>query len=428
MDSTAKLLLFILILSLATLAWVAFRYVFIRRQLRKYNQILRQIAGKKTSVLALPSNVKELENLSNVVKALVTSLNAQLDNVESNRARLAAVLDQMTDAVLIASAEGRIQFANPAAGALFGPNLIDRSVTETLRNHQLIQAWQRCQESGEIQIETSEMAAQRRHLQLTVIPDQHAPGGSLLVVQDLTRIRHLETIRRDFVSNISHELRTPLASLKALTDTLQDGALSDPEAAPRFISRIATEVDALTQMAQELLDLSRIESGRVELELKYVAPKKLLTSAAERMRMQAERAGLSLDVECPPNLPKVHADEPRIEQVLVNLIHNAVKFTPPGGDICLIADIVPAPSSQREGEAGEGCVRFAVRDSGIGIPSDDVPRIFERFYRVDKSRAGGGTGLGLSISRHLVESHGGRIWAESREEEGSTFYFTLKTA
>jgi two-component system phosphate regulon sensor histidine kinase PhoR len=428
MDSTANSLLFLLILSLATLAWVAFRYVSIRRQLRRYNQILRQTADKNASLLALPSNVKELENLSNVVKALVTSLNAQLNSVESNRARLAAVLDQMTDAVLIASAEGRIKFANPAANALFGPNLIDRSVTETLRNHQLIQAWHRCQESGEIQIETTEMAAQRRHLQLTIIPDQHAPGGSLLVVQDLTRIRRLETIRRDFISNISHELRTPLASLKALTDTLQDGALSDPEAAPRFLSHIATEVDALTQMAQELLDLSRIESGQVELELKPVAPKKLLASAAERMRLQAERAGLSLYVECPPNLPKVHADEPRIEQVLVNLIHNAVKFTPPGGDICLIADIALAPSSQGEGQADEGCVRFAVRDSGVGIPADDVPRIFERFYRVDRSRAGGGTGLGLSISRHLVESHGGRIWAESREDEGSSFYFTLQTA
>jgi two-component system phosphate regulon sensor histidine kinase PhoR len=213
-----------------------------------------------------------------------------------------------------------------------------------------------------------------------------------------------------------------------LTETLQDGAQADPEAAPRFIGRIATEVDALTQMAQELLDLSRIESGQVELDRKPVAPKKLLASAAERMRLQAERAGLSLHVECPPNLPKVNADEPRIEQVLVNLVHNAVKFTPPGGDVCLLADVVPESSQPEGAGAGEGMVRFAVQDSGVGIPADDVPRIFERFYRVDKSRAGGGTGLGLSISRHLVESHGGQIWAESREGEGSTFYFTLKIA
>src|SRR3990172_4011324 len=428
MDSAVYFLLAALILSLATLAWVAFRYDSLRRQIRAYNKTLRQASDGSASLLALPSNVQELESLSNVVKALVTSLNAQLSSVDSNRARLAAVLDQLTDSVLIASDEGRIQFANPAAERLFGKGLVRRSVTETLRNHRLIQAWQRCQELNEIQIETAEVAGRRHFLQLTVIPDQHAPGGSLLVVQNLTRIRQLETVRRDFISNLSHELRTPLASLKALTETLQDGALTDPEAAPRFIGRIATEVDALAQMAQELLDLSRIESGQVSLERRPVAPQKLLASAAERMRLQAERAGLSLTVECPTDLPKVNADEPRIEQVLVNLIHNAVKFTPPGGDVILSAGIVQAPSPPEEKEEGAGLVRFAVRDSGVGIPVDDLPRIFERFYRVDKSRAGGGTGLGLSISRHLVESHEGQIWAESTEGEGSTFFFTLKPA
>ena len=146
MESTVNFLLFALVISLATLAWVAFRYVFLRNQIRKYNKILRQVSDGKASLLAIPSNVKDLEQLSNVVKALVTSLNSQLANVDSNRARLAAVLDQMTDAVLIASAEGRIQFANPAAERLFGKGLVERSVTETLRNHQLIQAWQRCQE------------------------------------------------------------------------------------------------------------------------------------------------------------------------------------------------------------------------------------------------------------------------------------------
>jgi len=430
MESTVYLLLFALVLSLATLAWVAFRYVSVRRRLREYNQILRQTAEGNQSVLSLPSNVKDLEHLSNVVKALVTSLNAQLSSVDSNRARLAAVLDQMTDGVLIASEEGRIQFANPAAERLFGRGLVDRSVTETLRNHQLVQAWQRCQELDEIQVETAEITGRGHLLQMIVIPDQHAPGGSLLVVQNLTRIRQLETIRRDFISNLSHELRTPLASLKALTETLQDGALTDPEAASRFLGHIVTEVDALTQMAQELLDLSRIESGQVELERKKVSPEELLSSAAERMRLQAERAGLALNVECMADLPEVHADAPRIEQVLVNLIHNAVKFTPPGGDVVLLADCVrlgdiQASSAQREFEAGKGVVRFAVRDSGVGIPAEDVPRIFERFYRVDKARAGGGTGLGLSISKHLVESHGGQIWAESIEGQGSTFYFTL---
>jgi two-component system phosphate regulon sensor histidine kinase PhoR len=251
-----------------------------------------------------------------------------------------------------------------------------------------------------------------------VIPDTHA-SGSLLLVQDLTRVRRLETVRRDFISNLSHELRTPLASLKALTETLQDGALDDPPAARRFIHQIQIETDALTQMVTELLELSRIESGRLSLDLKPVSVCELLDSSSKRMQLQAERAGISLRVECAENLPKVNIDSQRLEQVLVNLIHNAVKFTKPGGEVILGAEMV------HMGEAGIGEVRFAISDTGIGIPADDVPRIFERFYRVDKSRTGGGTGLGLSITKHIVETHKGRVWAESIEGRGSTFYFTI---
>jgi two-component system phosphate regulon sensor histidine kinase PhoR len=266
-----------------------------------------------------------------------------------------------------------------------------------------------------MQSETVEVPTRHQYLQLIVAPDQQS-SGTLLLVQDLTRIRRLETVRRDFISNISHELRTPLASLKALTETLQDGALEDPPAARRFIDQIQTEVDALTQMATELLELSRIESGRLALDLQPVPPAELLTSASARMHLQAERAGLSLRVECADTLPKVKIDLQRLEQVLVNLIHNAVKYTKPGGEVVLFA------------EAGVGEVRFGVRDTGIGIPPEDIPRIFERFYRVDKSRAGSGTGLGLSIAKHIVEAHKGKIWAESVEGQGSTFYFTIPTA
>jgi two-component system phosphate regulon sensor histidine kinase PhoR len=269
-----------------------------------------------------------------------------------------------------------------------------------------------------MQSESVELPARRQFLQVIVIPDSHA-SGSLLLVQDLTRVRRLETVRRDFISNISHELRTPLASLKALTETLQNGALSDPQAGPRFLGRINAEVDALTQMAQELLDLSRIESGQVELMLAPLAPKKLASSAVDRMRMQAERAGLKLTIECEENLPAIHADQSRLEQVLVNIIHNAVKFTKPGGEITIKAE-----STSGGVPYGDG-IGFSVRDTGVGIPADSLARIFERFYRVDKSRTGSGTGLGLSISKHIVEAHGGKIWAESREGEGSVFHFVI---
>jgi two-component system, OmpR family, phosphate regulon sensor histidine kinase PhoR len=264
-----------------------------------------------------------------------------------------------------------------------------------------------------LQSESVEIPARRQFLQIIVMPDRHAPGGSLLLIQDLTRLRRLETVRRDFISNISHELRTPLASLRALAETLQAGALDDPPAARRFLDRMQTEVDALTQMVHELLELSRIESGRLTLDFKPVGASELLSSASERMHMQAERAGLTLRVETADSLPKIRADTARLEQVLVNLIHNSVKFTKPGGEIVLLAKAI------------NGAVRFAVKDTGVGIPLDDLPRIFERFYKSDRSRAGGGTGLGLSIARHIVESHGGLIWVDSIEGQGSTFFFTI---
>ena len=292
--------------------------------------------------------------------------------------------------------------------------MLGHSITEVVRDHQLVDAWRRCQQTREVQSESVELPARRHFLQLIAIPDTHA-GGSLLLAQDLTRVRRLEIVRRDFISNVSHELRTPLASLKALTETLQSGALADPEAGPRFLGRISTEVDALAQMAQELLDLSRIESGQVELILTSFTPKSLVISAADRMKMQVERAGLKLTIKCEDGLPNIRADKSRLEQVLVNLIHNAVKFTKPGtnGEVSL------------ETESAIGGIRFAVRDSGIGIPEESLSRIFERFYRVEKSRTGAGTGLGLSISKHIIEAHGGKIWAESDERHGSVFYFMI---
>ena len=410
-------LLAVLVLLLLIAGWFAWRYLRLRRRLTFYTRALRNAPP-----LTLPMAEGELEGLAVVVRSLVGGFNQQLHTLNQEHDRLAAVLDQMTDGVLIVDAEGQVQFANPAARRLFSaPDAVGRSVTQVVRYHQLVDAWHRCEQTHELQTESLELPARRQFVQLIAVPDRHG-SGSLLFIQDLTRVRRLETIRRDFISNISHELRTPLASLKALTETLQGGALSDEEAGPWFLERIITEVDALTQMAQELLDLSRIESGQVQLDLTDLPAKDLLESAAERMRMQAERAELSLEVECPDEPLMVRVDHSRLEQVLVNLIHNAVKFTRAGGNVVLSA--CRAANGETEGASGP-MVRFAVRDTGVGIPADDLPRIFERFYRVDKSRTGGGTGLGLSIGRHIVEAHGGRIWAESVEGKGSTFYFTV---
>jgi two-component system phosphate regulon sensor histidine kinase PhoR len=178
-----------------------------------------------------------------------------------------------------------------------------------------------------------------------------------------------------------------------------------------------SEVDALAQIVSELLELSRIESGQVLLHFKSSSAADILTSALNRLRLQAERAGLSVRLDIPDGLPQVLADPPRIEQVLVNLLHNAIKFTAPGGEISI--------SAHFQGSSPEAQVIFQVRDNGVGIPQDDLPRIFERFYKADRARSGGGTGLGLAIAKHLVESHGGRIWVESTEGRGSSFYFSL---
>ena len=403
MDYT--IILTIIFLIIAT--WYAVRFNKLRREIDEYASHVRE--------QNIETSVRGLQNLSSAIASILSTFDFQLSSVDSERARLATVLEQITDGVLIADAQGIIQFANPAASRLFQTsNPIDRSIAEVVRHHRLVEAWRRCQHLRQLQSESVEVPTRHQYLHLVVIPDQHS-SGSLLLVQDLTQIRRLETVRRDFVSNLSHELRTPLASLKALTETLQDGALEDPPATRRFIDQIQIEVDALSQMVTELLELSRIESGRLSLDLRPVAPNDLLDSACRRMQMQAERAGLQLHVACEQDLPKVQIDVQRLEQVLVNLIHNSLKFTRPGGEILLVA------------EAGPGEVRFAVRDTGIGIPADDVSRIFERFYRVDKSRTGSGTGLGLSIAKHIVETHKGRIWAESLEGQGSTFYFTIPT-
>jgi two-component system, OmpR family, phosphate regulon sensor histidine kinase PhoR len=416
LETLINLLPFLLLIGLGVVLW---RYRDLQRRLVNLSRIVRQAAEGDWPVRSLPENEYRIEDISNAIRSLALAQQSQLATLEDQRARLADVLDQMTDGVLIVNPEGRVALINPAAQRMFNTKtkeLQGRSVTEILRHHLLVQTWQRCYDTGEAQSEAVEMPARRQFLQISVIPDRFVPGGSLIFLQDLTRVRRLETVRRDFISNLSHELRTPLASLKALTETLSEGALEDPPAARRFLSRMETEVDALTQMTNELLELTRIESGQVPLDLKPLTPGRLLASASERMRLQTERAGLTLLLDAPDDLPKLMADFARLEQVLVNLIHNAVKFTPPGGQITLAA------------AQDEKFVRFSVRDTGAGIPEDILPRIFERFYKADRARSGGGTGLGLSIARHMVEAHGGKIWAESAENQGSTFSFTIPRA
>lgn len=385
--------------------------------LKKLTRDVHHMAEGRSIEISPPSRLDEIGQLQQAFQVMTNALNDQIEELRAERSKLEAVLANMTDGIIIVDPDGMVQLINSAAAKLFKTDeekALGKSLIEVVRHHQLVEMWRKSAETGKQESVTLEVTPERLFVQGIATPLRQAlPEMTLLVFQDLTRVRKLETVRRDFVSNVSHELRTPLASLKALTETLQEGALEDPPAARRFLQRMETEIDNLTQMVHELLELSRIESNRVPYKFRLVVPCDLVGPTAERMRLQAERAGLAFHVDCPADLPLIKADLDRLAQVLINLIHNAIKFTPPGGEISV--------SAYQENRR----IIICVQDTGVGIAPEALTRIFERFYKADRSRSGGGTGLGLSIARHIVEAHGGQIWAESKVNKGSSFYFSI---
>lgn len=395
--------------------------IFIVLRVTRPLQLLTQEAQQMTQgevLRRIPfSRQDEVGQLAQAFNALVEKLHSQIRNLQSEQGKLASVLAQMTDGVVIMDRNGQVILINVAAEQMFkirAEIALGSSIAQVLRRHQWIELWQQCRKTGQEQSDTLELPHQDVFMQGIALPLGDAlPEHILMLFQDLTRIRRLETVRRDFISNISHELRTPLASLKALVETLRSGALEDPPAAQRFLYHMETEVDALTHMVSELLELTRIESGQVPLKLRAVSPRKLLAKAQERLSVQVERSQLTVVLDCPKKLPRVLVDKPRLGQVLMNLLHNAIKFTSPGGSITLSARVQ------------ESMILFCVQDTGKGIPADDLRRVFERFYKTDLARSTGGTGLGLAVARHLVEAHGGKIWVESIEGRGSKFCFTI---
>jgi two-component system phosphate regulon sensor histidine kinase PhoR len=247
-------------------------------------------------------------------------------------------------------------------------------------------------------------------IQVVPIPEV---GGAAVIIRDLSEMRRLERSRQELVANISHELRTPLTNIKALVETLLDGAIDDPSVSRGFLEKVEVEVDGLSQLVRELLELSLIESGQAPLEMQDTQVADIVYDVASRLHAQARRASIDLQVQIQDDIPAIKADGRRIQQVLVNLVHNAVKFTPAGGSITVGAEV------------RDRTVHVWVADTGIGIPDEDLPRIFERLYKVDRSRSSGGTGLGLAIAKHIVKAHGGEIWAESQQGKGSVFHFTI---
>ncbi len=246
-----------------------------------------------------------------------------------------------------------------------------------------------------------------------------------LAIHDVTELHRLSRARHDLVANISHELRTPLASLQLLIETLLNGALDDKEMAPKLIKKMATQTDTLSQLAQEVLDLSLIESGQMPLKMTPCSLQAIVRAQIERMLPQAERRNLLLNLDIAEDV-QVLVDETMVGRVITNLLHNAIKFTDTGSVTVSAQRSNGSNGSNATPDEGDW-VTVSVSDTGIGIPPGEIDRIFERFYKVDRSRSrkGSGTGLGLAIAKHIIEAHGGHIWAKSDGSSGTSFYFTL---
>ena len=312
-----------------------------------------------------------------------------------------------------------VTYANPAAATLVGrpaAALAGRSVMEVFLDH-AVESLLEAARGGDGA--SAEIQTRDRESRSLVLRARRSPTrGVWLVLDDVSELRRLQQIRAEFIDNLSHELRTPLTTVSLLAETLARDAVAIGDAIPprmrERIGKIEEETGHLVQMVNELLDLSRIESGPPLVLLDDVDPVRLATVAADRLRLFAERQGVHLAVDAPDPVARVRGDEDRLGQVLLNLLHNAVKFSPDGGDVTIHV--------RQSGEV----VVIAVEDHGLGVPQADRSRIFERFYKVDRARVrGGGTGLGLSIARHIVEAHGGRIQLESEEGRGSTFFVEL---
>jgi two-component system phosphate regulon sensor histidine kinase PhoR len=326
-----------------------------------------------------------------------------------------ALLETTEDAIILAEKSGRVLQSNQIARRLFVNGAENALSPDTFLSHtlstELENVFQDCvagQTPTEAEVSLPPPSARSLHARIVPV----AENKYLLVLRDLTELRRLERVRRDFVANVSHELRTPLTSIKAMAETLLEGARLDESVAGRFLETIIHESERLVRLSADLLDLSRVESRGPDKIVIDLA--KLVTEVTARFTVPAQKGGVSLSDQVRGPL-LIAADRDEMAQVLVNLVDNAISYTPRGGSVRITAAETPKT------------VTIAVADTGIGILAYDIPRLFERFYRADqaRSRASGGTGLGLSIVKHIVEHHGGTVGVESEYNKGSKFTITL---
>ncbi len=401
--------------------------VFVARRITRPVVDMQAVAERMTAgdldARAPVRSPDEIGRLALALNRLGQRLREKIDDLEQERARVAAILDTMVEGVLAVDGRDHVVLINERARRLFGlgPGAGEgKPLLEVVRHADLHRVLQAARRGGEGVVERGEVTLGDRRLQVNAVPRRL--GGEpavVMVLHDVTELRRLEQVRTEFIANVSHELRTPLTAIQGYLETLLEGALEDPEHARRFLEIAVRHTERLSRLLSDLTDLSNIELGRVRLDREALRVDEVVDSVLAILRARAEAGGVTLVSAVPADTPPVLADHDRLAQILVNLVDNAVKFTPAGGTVTV-----------RAASAADGRVEIAVEDTGIGIPAADLPRITERFYRVDRARSRelGGTGLGLAIVKHLVIAHEGTLAIESEPGRGTTVRVGLPRA
>ena len=389
-------------------------------RIERLREFSRRVAEGDFRPISSDGTGDTLEALGYSLNQTAARLDRTIQTLTEERNLSSAILGSMVEGVAVVNGAERLVFANPGFASILGldvPPVSGSALLEVVRQTELIEAVRRVL-AGEPRVE-AEIATGtlRQHYFAATVASVRAgeTSGAVIVLHDITELRKLERIRRDFVANVSHEFRTPLTAIQGFSETLLGGAMNDPQNRERFLGIILEHARRLARLTEDLLRLSQMDADRLELELRSVNVKQLIESCYETASHRAAEKELEVSLDLPTHLPDVSGDARRLQEVLQNLLDNAIQYTLPGGKIVLSAD-----TKNEE-------VILTVSDTGIGIPQADQPRIFERFYRVDvaRSREAGGTGLGLAIAKHLIEGHGGRIWVESEVGIGSKFHVSV---
>jgi two-component system phosphate regulon sensor histidine kinase PhoR len=392
------------------------------RPLEQITKVAKRIKNMDYRARVKVTKQDEIGELGNAINAMADSLLVQMTRIQQNENQLESVLENMINGIVMIDRNGIIVLMNRRAEEVLGfsaRELVGRHFAEAKQQYELSQMIQEGMENKEhLREEITFYFPEERLLELNLVPihsDGNEFSGVLLVLQDVSAIRRLERMRSEFVANVSHELKTPITAVKGFAETLLGGAVNDEETARSFLQIIYDESDRLNRLIGDILELSKIESRRVPLTFSPVEVDSFVSKSVKLMESEASRKNIELSMQIEPGL-YVEADEDRLRQIVMNLLSNGINYTPDGGRV----------SVKVEG-LGDDHIRISISDSGIGIPKKDLPRIFERFYRVDKarSRSSGGTGLGLSIVKHLVELHKGTISVTSSLGVGSTFIIEL---